>query len=99
MSEHIQTSTTFEVEIDLTGSYSPGYSATRDDPGHDGEVNDADVAGVFALRWVGSPGKREWERVDIFTGLDKAAREIIAANILAFLGDEAPQLIAAEAQS
>lgn len=100
MSEHIQTTTTFEVEIDLTGSYAPGYLPTRDDPGHDGEVEDCDVAGVFALRLKRDRQFRHfYERIDILTGLDKAARDQIAANILAFLGDEAPQLIAAEARA
>lgn len=100
MAEHIQTTTTFEVEIDLTGSYAPGYADTRDEPGCEYQVDDCDVEGVFALRLKrGERGKFSWDRVDIFTGLDKAARDQIAQNILAFLGDEAPQLIAAEARA
>ena len=37
--------------------------------------------------------------VDLLDGVDKAARDQIAANILAFLGEEAEELIVAEARS
>ena len=101
MSIHVSTTTTFEVEVDLSGSYAPGYAATLEEPGSDGEVDDCDVEGVFALRskFDRATGKHTWDRVDILTGLDKAARDQIAANILAFLGDEAAELITAEAHS
>lgn len=101
MSIHVSTTTTFEVEVDLSGSYAPGYAPTRDDPGHDGEVEEADVDGVFALRSVPKPhgGGWTWDRFDILAGLDKTARAQIAANILAFIGDEADQLIANEAHN
>jgi len=100
MSIHVSTTTTFEVEVDLSGSYAPGYLPTRDDPGHDGEVEEADVDGVFALRSVPKLGGGwTWDRFDILKGVDKAARAQIAANILAFIGDEADQLIVNEAHN
>ena len=102
VSIHVSTTTTFEVEVDLSGSYAPGYAATLEEPGSDGEVDDCDVEGVFALRSVKKPdgyGGWTWDRFDILKGLDKAARAQIAANILAFLGDEADELITAEAHS
>jgi len=104
MSIHVSTTTTFEVEVDLSGSYATGYLSTRDDPGHDGEVEEADVEGVYGLKLVCPPGTpryiaSRYDRVDLLAGLDKAARAQIAANILAFLGDEAAELITAEAHS
>lgn len=104
MSIHVSTTTTFEVEVDLSGSYAPGYAATWDDPGHDGEVEDVDVEGVFGLKLVCPPGTPRYiagryDRVDLLDGLDKAARDKIAANILAFIGDEADQLIVNEAHN
>lgn len=102
MSIHVSTTTTFEVDVDLSGSYAPGYASTRDDPGHDGEVEEADVKGVFALRSVKKPdgyGGWTWDRFDILKGLDKTARAQIAANILAFIGEEADRLIFDEAHN
>jgi len=98
---HVSTTTTFEVEIDLSGSYSPGYAPTRDDPGCDGEVDGVEVDGVYALkhRMDRVTFKSKWDRFDILEGLDRAARDQIAANIIAFLGDEAEDLIAGEARS
>jgi len=99
MSIHVSTTTTFEVEVDLSGSYAPGYAATRDDPGHDGEVEDVDIEGVFALRSHFDGKRHTWTRVNILDGLDKAALDKIVANILAFIGDEADQLIVNEAHN
>ena len=99
MSIHVSTTTTFEVEVDLSGSYAPGYLPTRDDPGHDGDVEEVDVDGVFALRSHFDGKRHTWDRFDILKGLDKAARAQIAANILAFIGDEADQLIVNEAHN
>lgn len=101
MSVHVSTTTTFEVEIDLSGSYHRGYAPTWDDPGCAGEVDGLDVEGVYALKhsFDRIRLKSKWDRVDILEGLDKAARDQLAKNILAFIGDEADELIEAEALS
>lgn len=98
---HYQANTTFEVEVAVEGIYYPGYPMTRDDPGCDGEVDGLDIATVSMLRheYDRVTGKFKYTPVDLLDGVDKAARDRIAANILAFLGEEAEELIVAEARS
>ena len=105
-SVHVSTRTTFEVEVDLSGSYAPGYAATRDDPGHDGEVEEVEVDTVWAIRPAsdndnppGVPKERGYLFWDLTKGLDKAARAQLAANVLEYLGSEADQLIVDEAHN
>ena len=102
MSVHVSTTTTFEVEIDLSGSYHRGYAPTWDDPGCAGEVDGLDVEGVYALKhsFDRIRLKSKWDRVDI---LEAASTRPPATSLprtsLAFIGDEADELIEAEALS
>jgi len=107
MSIHVSTTTTFEVEVDLSGSYAPGYAATLEEPGSDGEV-DFDVDGLYGLRfppmtiWKDgksqlNPERRNPKRVDLLEGLNQRERWIVQNNIAHFLRDEAEELIRLEA--
>jgi len=106
-SVHVSTRTSFEVEVDLSGSYAPGYAATLEEPGSDGEI-DFDVDGIFALRfppmiiWKDgksqpNPERHNAKRVDLLEGLNQRERWIVGANIAHFLRDEAEELIRLEA--
>ena len=89
----------FEIEVDLSGSYTPGYRGDATCPPEDAWVQDVDVEGVFALRRTGGPlGSNDpprWERVDLLQGVDpkSEAYQQIKANVLAFMGDDAAEAV------
>ena len=76
--------TTFEVEADLSGSWSPGDRSVGDWGGYE----DCAVGGLFMLRYV--PGLRppRWDRVDLLAGLDEAAKQTVLENARKFIGDD-----------
>ncbi len=86
-------STTFEVEVDVTGS----YEREDESVGCPGGYVDTGADGLYALRHQRVAGKSTWTRVDLLDGLDPGARRIILNNINAFLGDDALAEALAEA--
>lgn len=104
----IKATDTFEVEVELTGTYQPGRRETPPSYAHGGlpaepeMVEDVEAVSLSGLRLVRAPAKdrqshdRVWERVDLLAGVDKAAREKILANIADFLGESAQQQLLAE---
>jgi hypothetical protein len=89
----VAATTTFEVEIDLSGSLQPGERRTLNDPGHDAFVDDVEVEGVFGLRRV--DGK--WLRVSLTAGMDPASpcTKAFLANVADYLGDDADDALLA----
>lgn len=108
MFKPITATDTFEVEVDLSGTYFPGCRETPPSYSHGGlpseppSMEDIEVRGLFGLRRVRAPLRERgshdlvWERFDLLSGVDNAGREKILANIAEFLGDSAhEQLMAA----
>lgn len=106
--QKIKATDTFEVEVELTGTYLPGRRETPASYAHGGlpaepeMMEDVEAVSLSGLRLVRAPLKdrashdRVWEHVDLLAGVDKAAREKILANIAEFLGDSAQQQLLAE---
>ena len=93
--------TSFEIELDLTGSITPGYRGDATCPPYGPEVEDVEVEGVFALsgRWDKLTKRHVWDRTDLLAGVDTKNPEVqkLLANILAFTGADAAEAIMAEA--
>lgn len=92
-----------EVEVEVTGTYTPGYPASRDDPGSDGEVNDLAIEGLtmeVATGWDRVMGRYRKERIDLLATAVKLYAgqdgEILDA-ILDAIRDEAEDAVREEA--
>lgn len=94
----IKATDTFEVEVDLTGTYHPGFPETG--PTYDCGGEPAEPASMEDVEAISLSGLRRtaggWARVDLLGGIDKAAREKILSNIVDFLGESAQQQLLAE---
>lgn len=94
----IKATDTFEVEVELTGTYLPGRRETPASYTHGGlpaepeMMEDVEVVSLSGLRRTAGG----WTRVDLLGGIDKAAREKILANIADFLGESAQQQLLSE---
>lgn len=95
-SQTISADYTLEVEVKLSGTYSPAERMTRDDPGCEAGVEDIDIEEIGALRLVIPPiheaasHRLVWRTVDLLDGVDRnsdAYRQIVA-NLLAFIGED-----------
>jgi len=91
----------FEIEIELTGTFVRGYpmrGPSFDSPGEPGEpdsVVGVDIAEIGALKHL---GLRRWNVTDLLKGVDRnspAYRQIVQ-NILEYLGEEADQALLEE---
>lgn len=89
---------TFEVEVDLKGTFNPGCPEERPSyasggsPAEPASMEDVEVMSLSGLRRCAGG----WTRVDLLGGVDKAAREKILANIADFIAESAQeQLMAA----
>lgn len=104
----IKATDTFEVEVDLAGTFNPGCRetppsyASGGSPAEPASMEDVEVLGLYGLRRVRAPLRdrlshdQVWERVDLLAGVDKVAREKILANIADFIAESAQeQLLAA----
>lgn len=94
----IKATDTFEVEVDLAGTYHPGFP--EQGPSYDCGGTPAEPASMDDVEVVSLSGLRRcaggWTRVDLLGGIDKAAREKILANIADFIAESAQeQLLAA----
>lgn len=106
--QKIKATDTFEVEVDLTGTYNPGFPETGPTydcggtPAEPESMEDVEAVGLYGLRRVRAPLRDRpshdhvWERVDLLAGVDKAAREKILANIAEFIAESAQQQLLAE---
>ncbi len=77
-------STTFEVEVSVTGS----LERADESVGYPGGYVDTGADGLYALRHGRIEGRSIWTRVDLLAGLDVAARNIVLTNINEFLGED-----------
>ena len=96
--QKIKATDTFEVEVDLAGTYHPGFpeaGPTYDCGGTPAEpesMEDVEVLSLSGLRRCAGG----WMRVDLLSGVDKAAREKTLANIADFIAESAQQQLLAE---
>jgi hypothetical protein len=76
----------FEIEVTLTGTFSPGYPATGPsyasggDPAEDASIEDVDVADIGLVVWTGKLGAKRFETVSLLDGVDRnsdAFRQIV----------------------
>jgi hypothetical protein len=90
----------FEIELDLSGTVSPGYAGDQTSPPEGVSCEDLDIDGVFGL----TPpvvGQRAWGRTDLLAGVDIKNPEVqkILSNILAFVGDNAADAVLESAKA
>lgn len=96
--QKIKATDTFEVEVDLTGTYHPGFPETGPtydcggSPAEPESMEDVEVTSLSGLRRCAGG----WTRVDLLAGLDKATREKVLANIAEFIAESAQQQLLAE---
>ena len=96
---------TFEVEIEVSGTFQKGYPqsgptySSGGEPGQPDMIEDLDLEGFGALTHSFTSGKSAWTTTDLLAGVDRTspAYQQIVANILAFVGDDAEQALLTEA--
>lgn len=93
---------TIEVEVEVTGTYTPGYPASRDDPGSDGEVNDLAIEGLtmeVTTGWDRVMGRYRTERVSLGPDgwRDPHDWQDLVSRILDAIRDEAEDAVREEA--
>ena len=101
--------TSFEIEVELTGTFVRGYPmtgpsyASGGDPAEPDSVEDIDIAeiGSIAANWgKGSHGSKPvWTTTSLLNGVDRtstAYRQIVD-NIIEILGEDAVTALVAEA--
>lgn len=100
-SQTISADYTLEVEVTLSGTFSPGYAGDRTDPPEADGVEDVEVEGLGALRFVRRNATSTWDTVDLLAGVDRNsdAWRQISANVLAAIGlDTAAETLLGEVQ-
>lgn len=102
----LQATTTFEVEITVSGTISPGRPATPPSysqgglPAEPTEVADVEIVGVGIVSRVVDKafGKFRWQTISILDGVNVSSPDIqkLFANILAQVGEDADAALLAE---
>ena len=92
--------TTFEVEVLVGGVLIKGSAPTRDDPGEPNSFEDVEVeefGGLKATRGFLKAAFR-YETIDLLEGCDRKSPDIqrFLANVLAFIGDDADDVLMQE---
>jgi hypothetical protein len=94
---------TFEVEIDIEGSWQTYYPATRIDPAEGGCCEDVEVVGIGLIeldRSQRNPSHPNgtWRTRNLLDGIDRndPAIQRLFQNILEMRGDEAMQELISE---
>lgn len=94
----------FEIEVSLTGTFSPGYAGTRIDPPEDDRIEDVDVADISLVIPTTQaernyPGNPRWKTISILDGVDRksAAYLQIVENLLRLRGEEFVEALQSEA--
>lgn len=102
----------FEVQVDLSGTFQPGYPATGPsyssggDPAEPDAMEDVEIVRIGGLKRELSPpeirGSHMWTDrfVDLLEGVDakSEAYQKIIANVMKFLGNEAEQELLGEVE-
>lgn len=94
MTRLIHAKATIDIELHLTGTYQAGYKGDRIDPPEDPSIEDPDIESVtferVTTKWAPDVSMRETTRAkfDLLKGLDKAARDILTANLIEAVGEE-----------
>lgn len=103
----LEATTTFEVEVRLSGTFLRGYPATGPsyasggEPGEPDGVEDIDVEAFTADQLVRTFNRetrtvdRTWRTIDLLAGVDRTNPEVgkLIANIIAYLGDDAETVL------
>lgn len=90
--------TTFEVEIGLSGTFYPGSPETGPSyacggtPAEPDSVDDVEVTSLDGVRRTAGG----WTQVDLLAGLPPEAKRILLANIADFIAEEAQSVLLAE---
>lgn len=89
----------FEIELDLSGSYTPYRAATRWDPPEGGEVEDLAIEDVGVISASRVDGKFVFKTTSIMEGVNKASPDVqrLLSNLLDLVRQEAEEAVAAEA--
>lgn len=103
----VTATTSFEVEVNLSGTFLPGcpeqgptYSSGGQ-PAEPDSMEDVEAHGLFGVRRKNSviDAHPKWERIDLLAGVSATSPEAllkILANIRDFLGDSADEALMAE---
>lgn len=106
----VSAETTFEVQVDLSGVFQPGYPeqgptySCGGTPTEPDAMEDVEIVNLFAITKVMAPietrGSSFWNTklVDLLEGVDDAAREVVKANVLKFLGAVADDALMREVE-
>jgi hypothetical protein len=98
-SQIVSATTSFEIEVNLSGTFQPGCAAwgggrfeRPTNPPEDDSVEDVEVCGLVALRFKGPS-------TNLLAGVDLKNPEVrkLLDNIANFLGDEAAEILMLEA--
>lgn len=97
---------TFEIELDLSGTFSRGYAGDRIDPPEPDRIEDVDIEDMGVITRVLAPESERgshrmvWKTTSILDGVDRKseAYQQIVRNILALLGDEAYEALSGEVE-
>lgn len=100
----VTASTSFEVEVELSGTFLPGCPeqgptyASGGQPAEPDSMEDVEVTSMMGLRAKRGPGL-PWESIDLLAGVSAISPEAllkILANIREFLGDAADDALMTE---
>lgn len=104
----VTANTTFEVQVDLAGTFMPGHPergptySSGGEPAEPDSMEDVEIVSLNVITKVMAPietrGSSFWntKMIDLLAGVDDAAREIIKANVLRALDGEADQVLMGE---
>lgn len=83
---------TFEIDVTVSGTFTPGYRSTYNDPGEPDRIEDIDVEDIGAVIFNRSKqGASRFSTVSLLDGVDRnseAFRQIVE-NILRLFGEDA----------
>jgi hypothetical protein len=92
---------TLEIELDLSGEYSPSVAATGPsyasggDPPEDEMIEDLDIEGIGIVQWDALRASSRWVTKSILEGVDRKSEtyQQIVRNILALVQQEAEEAL------
>lgn len=103
----VTTTFSFEVELALSGTFSPGLPergptyASGGQPAEDDTIEDIEVEGVSAsVQTSDDSGKTEWESIDLMEGVDINSPDIqrFFDNLLSVHNDAVVEALLAEVE-
>lgn len=102
MTHTVNATYSFEIELELSGSYVKGYAGDRVDPPESDGIEDLDIEDMgFISRVITNEkgvGSMTWKTTSILDGVDRKseAYQQIVRNILAMIETEAAEALLAE---